>query len=72
MYYSGYDLDVQGYLHTGRNSKTKKQCIENLIDLMSNDNSEIKDKKHLPNREREEFLSCMCNVEIHKHKRIMK
>jgi len=69
MYYSGYDLDIGSYYHTGKNSTSKKQCINAIIDLMSNEYSEIKDKKHLPDHEREEFLSCVCNVEIHKHKR---
>ena len=31
MYYSIYDKDTWSYLHTGRNSKTKRECIIDYI-----------------------------------------
>ena len=31
MYYSIFDKDTRDYLHTGRNSKTERECLEEYL-----------------------------------------
>lgn len=41
MYYSILEKDSSGsYLHTGRNSKTKEECINDGIDFLYSDESD--------------------------------
>jgi len=67
MYYSAWDNDLQQYFHTGRNSKSRKQCINEVLNMFNNDAEE--DLFKLPEKEREEFLAECQYVKIHTHKR---
>lgn len=51
MYYSAFDLQNGDYFHTGRNSKSKQECVEDIFDWLMTDSEEditkIKPKEKL-------------------------
>lgn len=40
MYYSAFDLQTGDYFHTGRNSKSKQECIEDIFEYLMKDSEE--------------------------------
>lgn len=67
MYYSAWDKQNNEYFHTGRNSKTKKECQEDistyLIEGSAEDEAEEKHMYEWTFKEIESFFE----IEIHKH-----
>jgi hypothetical protein len=39
--FSAFDLQCNEYFHSGRNSKTKKQCMEDVVDMLVNGQDEF-------------------------------
>jgi len=39
--YSAYDLQIAKYFHTGRNSKTRKECQEDIISYLTESEIEV-------------------------------
>jgi len=58
MLYSAYDQQCGCYFNTGRNSKSKEDCIYDILDHLTE--GERKDDLD------EDFLKCF-DVEIHEH-----
>lgn len=73
MYYSIYDKETETFLHTGRNSKTKTECVNDCIDFMSN-GMETEDVEILNNSrmsEKIDFLNTY-NYIVEKHDTLIK
>ena len=62
--FSVFDNDLCRLMATGRNCKTKEECIEEMKGFLSADHSD----EELKNVD-EEYLECLCNFEIIEHKK---
>jgi cytoplasmic iron level regulating protein YaaA (DUF328/UPF0246 family) len=68
MYYSAFDLQTGDYFHTGRNSKSKQECIDDIFDWLTEDSEE--DLSKLSKQEKAEMVS-IYEVRIDKHKELL-
>lgn len=63
MYYSAWDKQCQCYFHTGRNSNTRQECLEDICEYLTDEPTD-EDYTGIPL----EDILIINEVEIHAHK----
>ena len=67
--FSAYDRESGNHLHTGRNSDTEEQCVDEVIEFLTQDTAEDEDVKLLlsfPMAKKKTYLSAL-GFEIEEH-----
>lgn len=73
MYYSAFDLQVGDYFHTGRNSKTKKECIEDIFLYLTQNQDSDEEESMFKTKKLSDKLSIVYSYEVRidEHKELL-
>lgn len=63
-FYSAWDLQTREYIHSGRNSRTRQECVVALAEYLNSDREGDEDD---PFCEETEEAVCVHEFEIHGH-----
>lgn len=72
VYFSAWDCQCQQYFSTGRNSTTKRECVEDMFEYLTDDYDE-EDCKTIENWSFKDWEGHVYSqgVEIHEHDEVM-